>query len=547
MLPVFTAEEMAELDKRTIQGLGIPGMVLMESAARGVFRTALEILYDTYGLSIPQIHPINDDECEYDTEDHCYCNFPARAIAQGREVVVFCGKGNNGGDGLAAARMLDSAGADVEIILLARGEELTGDARANYEMVKTLGLPMIENATNEDLIIGEGCHLVIDALLGTGIEGPSRGVIAEAIEEINDAACPALSIDIPSGVEGSTGRAEGPAVAASATATMAALKRGLILSPGRELAGAVSIVDIGTPKRLIAEYKPYLWLLEPDDVLEMLPARPEDTHKGECGRVFIIGGSKGLTGAACMASEACVKSGAGLVMLGIPESLNAVAEIKLTEAMSIPLPETVTGSLSSEAEEEIWKRLEWATAAVLGPGISRNEETLKLARKIIAEINLPLVIDADALYALSGQSDMLLNLPPHAILTPHIGEFARLANVTPDEVRMNRIDLVRKKAQAWNTVILLKGSPTLVAAPDGKVYINPTGNSGMATGGVGDVLSGVIGALLGQGVEPIDAAAAGAYIHGMAGDLALEECGIFALSATDIIAKLGAAFGAFGC
>ncbi len=547
MLPVFTAQEMAELDRRVIDDLGLPGMVLMETAARGVFSAALELLYEEYGAAIPILDILDESEEESDCDCEYFADLPAKHIALGRKIKIYCGKGNNGGDGLAAARMLDSAGAEVEVALLARGEDLTGDARANYELAVKLEIPLIEEARGEELIVPDHCHLVIDALLGTGISGEAKGTIAEAIEEINDAPCPVISIDIPSGVEGSTGKAEGPAVSADATVTMAALKRGLALSPGRELAGDVSIVDIGAPEKVLQEYKPYLWQVEAHDVLEMLPARVEDTHKGECGRVFIIAGSRGLTGAACMSAQACVKSGAGLVVLGLPESLNHIAEIKLTEAMSVPLPETEDGSLAADAWDEIQRRLEWANTCVIGPGLSRNEKTLQLARNIIAGLKIPAVIDADALFALASSQDSLNNLPENAILTPHIGEFARLVNLSPDEIRESRIEIAREKAAKWNCVILLKGSPTLTAAPDGSVYLNPTGNSGMATGGVGDVLSGALAALLGQGANPMAAAVAGAYIHGSAGDLAAEEEGIFSLAAADITFSLGQAFRMFGC
>lgn len=545
MLPIFTAPEMADLDRAVIEGLGIPGMVLMETAARGVFRTALEILSSEYGPTVPLplgfLSNHDDDDC------NCHPELPARYVLPGRVIKVFCGRGNNGGDGLAVARMLDSVGAEVEIVLVCKGESLTGDARTNYELAKKLEIPIIEDAEGEELFVEPECDLVIDALLGTGIEGAARGKIAEAIEEINDAPCPILSIDIPSGVEGSTGRALGPAVSAQATATMAALKRGLVFSPGRELAGEVSIVDIGTPSTIMDKFTPNLWRVEPDDIFERLPSRQEDTHKGECGRVFIIAGSPGLTGAACMSAEACVRSGAGLVVLGIPASLNPVAEVKLTEAMSLPLPENGAGTLAADAYSEIEERLKWATACAVGPGISRSKETLELARKIIRQLKLPVVIDADGLFALAEEPESLKNLPEKSILTPHIGEFARLVGKSTDEVKDNRVEIAREKAVEWKSVVLLKGSPTIVASPEGRVYVNSTGNPGMATGGVGDVLTGVLAALLGAGVEPVDAAIVGAYIHGLAGDMAAGEKGMFGMSAVDLSAKLPDAFKEFGC
>jgi len=541
MLPIFTSEEMSALDKIVIEELGIPGAVLMETAARGVFRTAIEILESHYGPAVPlPFSADSDDDCG------CHSGLPAYMIAQGRYIKIYCGKGNNGGDGLAVARMLDSVGAEVEVILLCKGEELSGDARLQFELADTLDLEIIEDAEGEDLLAA-GCDLVIDALLGTGIKGPAKGRIAEAIEEINDADCPVISIDIPSGVEGSTGKALGPAVSASATPTMAGLKRGLIFSPGREFAGEVSIVDIGAPNKLVLGVEPYLWRIEPQDVMMRLPQRPADTHKGECGRVFILSGSTGLTGAAAMASEACVKSGAGLVALGIPQSLNPVMEVKLTETMTVPLAETAEGSFAISSDDEIRKRLQWATACAIGPGASRNPETCELLRQVIAGLKMPAVIDADALFALAEKPESLKNLPPNAILTPHLGEFARLFNMDTEDVKDRRVELVREKAQEWGVVIVLKGSPSLIAAPDGQVYCNPTGNSGMATGGVGDALTGHLAALLGMGMTPVDAAIAGVFLHGLAGDLAAGNKGQFGMTAGDLIDKLPEVLKEFGC
>ncbi|NQS97801.1 MAG: NAD(P)H-hydrate dehydratase [candidate division Zixibacteria bacterium] len=534
---------MAKLDRAVIEGLGIPGMVLMETAARGVFRTALEILQSEYGTAVPLPLGLSQDN-ENNLVD---IDLPARMIAEGRVIKIFCGSGNNGGDGMAVARMLDSVGAQVDVVLMCRGEELKGDARANYELAVKLGITIFEKAQAEDFFVSDEYDLVIDALLGTGMKGAARGLIAEAIEEINNAPCPVVSIDIPSGVEGSTGKAEGSAVEAQATPTMAGLKRGLVFSPGRELAGDVSIVDIGTPRQVVEEFSPRLWRIEPDDIIERLPFREEDTHKGECGRVFIIAGSTGLTGAACMAAEASVKSGAGLVVLGIPKSLNPVVEVKLTEAMSIPLPETQAGGISLEAVPLIMGRLKWATACGIGPGASRDEETLEAVRRIIADLRLPAVIDADALFALADKPESLNKLPEKSILTPHIGEFARLLSKSPDEVKEKRVELALEKAVEWETVILLKGSPTLAASPDGQVYLNPTGNAGMAAGGVGDVLTGVLAGLLGAGLEPIDAAIAGMYLHGLAGDTAAAEKGIFGMSATDLLDKIPETLKDFGC
>ena len=543
MLPIFTAEEMAALDKAIIEDLGIPGAVLMESAARGVFRTAIEILSSHYGAAVPLPFSAchSEDECGHGPD------LPAHMIARGRTVKIFCGKGNNGGDGLAVARMLDSVDAEVEVVLMCKGEELTGDARLQYELCNALDVEIHEDAVPEDFFTGGNYHLVIDALLGTGTIGAARGKIAEAIGEINNSTCPVISIDIPSGVEGSSGKALGPAVYASATPTMAGLKRGLVFSPGREMTGEVSIVDIGSPAKIVEESAPYFWRIEPDDVIYRLPVRAQDTHKGECGRVFILAGSIGMTGAAVMTAEACVRSGAGLVVLGIPASLNSIAEAKLTEAMTVPLEMIQNGGFSPLAEKEIRSRLNWATACAIGPGISRVKEICESVRNIIKNIAIPAVIDADALYALAEKPECLKNLPEKCILTPHLGEFARMLEMETEAVKENRVELALEKAADWNAVIVLKGSPTLIACQDGNIYCNPSGNPGMATGGVGDVLTGHLAALLGMGMPPDDAAIAGVYLHGLAGDFAAAEKGEFGMKAGDIIDKLPEVLKEFGC
>lgn len=531
------------MDKAVIEDLGIPGAVLMESAARGVFRTAIEILSNHYGAAVPLPFSAghSDDECGHGPD------LPAHMIARGRTVKIFCGKGNNGGDGLAAARMLDSVDAEVEVVLMCKGEDLSGDAGLQYDFCRALDIEIIEDAVPEDFFTGGNYHLVIDALLGTGIKGAAQGRIAEAIGEINNSTCPVISIDIPSGVEGSSGRALGPAVYASATPTMAGLKRGLEFPPGRDMAGNVSIVDIGSPAKIVEESQPYFWRIEPDDVIYRLPVRSQDIHKGEVGRIFILAGSLGMTGAAVMTAEACVRSGAGLVVLGIPASLNSIAEAKLTEAMTIPLVETEQGSFSRLAEKEIRARLNWATVCAIGPGISRVKETCESVRNIIKNVAIPAVIDADALYALAEKPESLKNLPERCILTPHLGEFARMVEMEVEEVKVNRVEIAQEKSADWNAVIVLKGSPTLIACPDGNIYCNPSGNPGMATGGVGDVLTGHLAALLGMGMTPEDAAIAGVYLHGLAGDFASGEKGEFGMKAGDIIDKLPDVLKEFGC
>lgn len=482
MEPVLTAGEMRAIERRAIEDYKIPGIILMEHAAQAVARTVWE-----------RFAPVR--------------------------TAVFAGTGNNGGDGWAVARLLRAEGWDVTVFHPGPGTELPPDAAANREMALRFGVP---DRLWAEVLHGSGLNgygLVIDALLGTGFRGTVTGDYARLITAINGSGLPVVAVDIPSGVEADTGRISGPAVRARLTVTFGRRKVGLMLFPGREAAGEVVVDTIGLPGALLAEPASF-YTLDPEGAAALLPRRIPDSHKGTYGRLLVVGGSPGLTGAPVLAGLAALRCGTGLVTLGLREGL-ALPE-KPPELMTAP-----------------WPALRWEDfqAVVMGPGLSRAADGKELLWTLLPA-ERPKVLDADALNLLAGEADWWRHLRGPAVLTPHLGEMARLCGVSPETVRANRLDLAREKARQWGVVLVLKDAVTLVAPPEGAIYINPTGNSGLATGGTGDVLAGVIGGLLAQGLSPEKAATLGVYLHGAAGDLAAAEFGAAGMIAGDLLEKL---------
>ncbi len=502
MIPVATIEQMRECDRVTIEELGLPGLVLMENASRSVAGEAVDML--------------------------------DRDMA-GAMVTVVCGRGNNGGDGFAVARHLGNAGADVRVLLVGEAAKLKGDALFNCGLYKKIGGTVNEIHETADLRSGFGNpDLIVDGLLGTGFKGPVRGIYREVIDGINSAAAPVLAIDIPSGVEGDSGIAE-TAVRARRTVTFGLPKPGLLLPPGREFSGEVIVADIGIPPRVVQEQNIRQHVVEKEDVRLRLPRLRASDHKGRAGHVFILAGSPGLTGAAVLAAEASMRGGAGLTAVGIPRSLNPVLEMKLTEAMTLPLAENDSGGLCGESLAECSERLQWASVVAFGPGVGRHRDTAQLLKLLLDRIDKPLVIDADGLNLLAETPDLLKNLPRDTVLTPHPGEFSRLTGLSIAEIASDRIRVARRWAEKWGVVLVLKGSPSITALPDGEVFINPTGNAGMATGGTGDVLTGLIASLIAQGLDAAAGAWMGCYLHGAAGDTAAGELGHHGTIAGDLV------------
>jgi ADP-dependent NAD(P)H-hydrate dehydratase / NAD(P)H-hydrate epimerase len=512
MRPVFTADEMRRVDQRAIRELGIPGATLMENAGRGAAACIQAALPD---LGLPR---------------------------RGARIAIVCGKGGNGGDGFVVARHLKRAGHRVQVFLLAQPAELRGDPALKLREMERVGLraQVVEDGTALARAL-PAAQLIVDAMLGTGARGLPAPAIAAAIEQVNASARPVVALDIPSGLSAEAIPAEGPVVQATLTTTFAGLKRGLVGGPGVGLAGRVVVVDIGVPPAEVARGAT-TFLLEPEDVRPHFPPRARDAHKGSYGHLLVVAGSVGKTGAAALAARGAMRAGAGLVTVATAASAQPVVAALLLEAMSEPLAETAARTLSLEALEPLRQLAERRDAVTLGPGLGLDEETQALARRLAFECARPMVVDADALTALAGHLDHLRGAPAARCLTPHPGEMARMLGASVADVQRDRIATVRQFATAHETPVVLKGATSVIGLPDGTVLMNPTGNPGMASGGTGDVLSGVLGAFLARGLEAGAALAAAVYLHGLAGDVAAERVGQESLVAGDVVEALPEAF-----
>lgn len=520
---IVTGAEMAEIDRRTIEEIGIPAEALMESAGYRVALATWELL----GMPVPPSPgsvPVG------------------RTTRSQPRIVVLCGRGNNGGDGFVAARYLTEWGARVRVYTVAESRSRSGDGRGGsrrpsdrvaarqLEILRKLGMdvPAVTAADLSKVKLNLAmADAVVDALLGTGFRGEPEGLIASLIDAINEAGAPVVAVDIPSGVN-SAGGPVVRAVRAHVTVTFGLPKLGTILYPGADYCGRLQVVDIGFPRR-IADDGADLWLLNARDVREWLPARPADSHKGTYGHVLVVAGSPGMTGAGQLAVRGAHRAGAGLVTWAVPRSLQASLAPASPETMTVPWPEDAADGTPSL---ENW--LENLTArgvngAVVGPGLGQNGSTALFVRTLLARLSVPAVVDADGLNILAGWegAEELRRRDGAApwILTPHPGEMARLSGRSRDEILAAPVAVARTVAARYRAVVVLKGARTVVAEPGGRAWINATGNPVLATGGTGDVLAGAIGALLAQGCAPWQAAAAGVYLHGVAADLAARELG----------------------
>jgi ADP-dependent NAD(P)H-hydrate dehydratase / NAD(P)H-hydrate epimerase len=489
--PLYEAAEMRAVDAWAIEEQGVPSLDLMERAGAGLARVAAE-------AAVPG---------------------PLRIVV---------GKGNNGGDGLVAARLLREDGHEVDVIATAPLEELRGDARTN--LVRLPGNAP-EPFAPERL---DGSGVVVDALLGTGFEGVAREPAASAITAINAVGVPVVACDVPSGVNASTGEVEGEAVSAVATATFHGSKLGLYVEPGKSHAGTVEVIDIGVPRGAPA---PDAGGLISESVLDLYPHRPRSGSKFASGVVVVVGGSAGLTGAPTMAARSASRAGAGYVQVAVPESAQAAIDMRLLEQMSRGLPEHdgAHTPLGVPVAEEMAER---AGAVVLGPGLGRDEGAAEFARAVAAAVPIPLLVDADGLNAHAGRLELLRDRAAPTVLTPHEGELGRLLEVDSDEVRQHRLAHAREAAERSGAVVLLKGDDTIVAAPQGPLAVSPGATPALATAGTGDVLSGLIGALLAKGLPAFEAAALGALAHALAGMAAAERHGADHVVAGDVIDAL---------
>ena len=504
-MKIVSAEQMRELDRQAIEEHGVPGLTLMENAGRAVAEAARRM---TEGRS-------------------------------GRPIAIVCGRGNNGGDGFVAARHLAQMDRRVEVYLAGGRQEVRGDAAENLQRLAEAGVAVTEVAEADTFArTCSRASLVVDALLGTGLSGQVSGLVGRLIEAINECGTAVLAVDIPSGLDADRGRPLGVAVRATETVTLGLPKLGLFLVPGIDYAGRVTVADIGLPSEVVADCPAAGDLVEREWVRMLLPPRRRSAHKGEFGHVLAIAGSAGLSGAAAMCAQAAMRVGAGLVTVGCPESINEILEIKLTEAMTYPLPETYERSLDTWALAPILELAQAASVVAIGPGLSTQPETVVLVRRLVARLDRPMVIDADALNALADASVLLEGEHAPAVLTPHPGEMARLMGVTAAEVQAQRPHFAEAAAGRFKSVIILKGACSIIAARGRPLTINGTGNPGMASGGTGDILTGMVAGLIAQGLLPFEAAAAATYLHGLAGDLAAARVGEAGLIASDLLASV---------
>jgi NAD(P)H-hydrate epimerase len=450
------------------------------------------------------------------------------------KVLIVCGKGNNGGDGLVAARWLKKQGFNPHIFLLAEKKALTTESQRALEELPA-DIPIFSDLTILKSSLNE-FSLVIDAIFGFNLKGAVRGVAIEVIKLLNKVKAPILSVDIPSGVEADTGQVYGEAVKATETITFTCPKVGLVLYPGASFIGKLIVRQIGISEEIVTK-NCRRFLAQRDLVRSWLPKRAPDVHKKSVGQVLVIAGSQGMTGAAILTAKAALRMGAGYVSLAIPTSLNVIFEAKFTEALTFPMPETSNKTLSEKAFTAISELAQDYNVVILGPGLSTYSSTVKLVRRLVIELPNKLVLDADGLNALAKASQILAEREGEVIITPHPGELARLLGKESSEVQSNRVGICEAVAKSWQLCVLLKGARTVVATPN-ESCLNPTGNPGMATAGTGDVLAGMIGALWAQGLSSFKAAATGAYLHGLAGDLAVEELTEYSLIASDLIAYL---------
>jgi len=510
-MKLLTADEMRNLDRQSIEEFGVPGLVLMENAGRG----ATDFFCTTFASLFPG------------------------------PVLVLAGKGNNGGDGYVIARHLTNRGWQVSTVVLADRESISGDAAVNLQVLLHSGAA-VEFAPDEEtlqsvLAAHNEQRLIIDAIFGNGLNSEVRGHYAAAIDWINASSAAVAAVDMPSGIEATSGRVLGRCVKADCSATFALAKVGQMLYPAAAYGGALQVVDIGMPGHLLKELPDsHVWV-DQAHAAALVPARPVHGHKGTFGHLLVVAGSTGKTGAAGMTAVAGLRSGAGLVSLACPAATHAILAGKMTEVMTAPLAD-INGALSLQAQEDIRELWQDRDALAIGPGLGQHAETFALVRNLLRECTLPLVIDADGLNALAEHVQVLEGHGcRHLVLTPHPGEMARLVGTSVAEVEKDRVGVARQFATQYHLVLVLKGARTIIAFPDGRVRINSTGNPGMASGGMGDVLTGIIGGLLAQGLSGEDAAVLGVFLHGLAGDRVASRCGTAGLLAGDLLSELPAA------
>ena len=508
---ILTAAQMREADRYTIEDIGIPSLVLMENAGRQVV-AAMEASYE---------------------------------VQLAGRVAVLCGRGNNGGDGFVVARTLLQRGVETLVCVIGSLADVRGDAGTNLAILGQLGVTVVEIADEQrwELHFSEisKCSLIVDAIFGIGLRSPLGGMLETVVADVNASDIPVVSIDLPSGISADTPQLIGDCIDASMTVTLGALKLPLVLPPGEAYAGDVVIADIGIPHAVFEALEgPHVELLTPEQMRHLVSPRAADSHKGDFGRVTVVAGSWGKTGAAHLTGMAALHSGAGLVTVATPESCLPIVASMGPELMTEPLAESAGRTIAAAALDRLLE-LDHDVIAC-GPGLGRHDDVAQFVRGLIARATVPLVLDADAITVLAGDSDVLTGSEERdLIITPHPGEMARLIGTSVEHVQANRLQVANEFASSRRVYVVLKGHRTIIATPEGRVFINPTGNPGMATGGTGDVLTGMIAAWLAQLLDAEAACRLAVFLHGIAGDLAEASEGQVAMTATDMVDLLGSA------
>jgi ADP-dependent NAD(P)H-hydrate dehydratase / NAD(P)H-hydrate epimerase len=506
---VLNTQQMREADRRTIDEIGIPAIVLMENAGRQAV-AAMEAAFEDLTTS---------------------------------HVGVLCGRGNNGGDGFVVARTLIQRGVETSVFLLGSVADVRGDARTNLEVLGRIGLTVVEiaNAQAWELHFSEisQCDLLVDAILGTGFHGQLSGLLETVVADVNGLGVPVVAIDLPTGVSADSHEVDGEAIEASMTVTLAAPKIPLILPPADAHGGDLVIADIGIPLPILDEVEgPYIEILTRERMRDLVPARAADSHKGDFGRVLIVAGSLGRTGAAHLAAMGALRSGAGLVTIATPRSSVPIIAAMAPEYMTEPLDETTSGTVDYSALERVLDLK--ADVIAVGPGLGQSPGTAAFVQGLLERAGVPLVLDADALNAFAGDPDRLVGRDGvDVIITPHPGEMARLLDISVEAVQHDRLRHATEFAASHRLHVVLKGHRTIIAGPDNRAFVNLTGNSGMATGGTGDLLTGMIAAWFAQLLDAEAACKLAVHLHGTAGDLAEADEGDVALIAGDVASRLG--------
>ena len=502
---LVTAREMQQMDQETIHKIGIPGRILMENAGAGAFRFMCRLFPD---------------------------------LAE-KKVAIVAGRGNNGGDGFVIARHLLQRKVSMKVYLLSKIERVQGDARANLDLLVTLGIPVVEipdvDTFRKQKAAMRRYDIWVDAIFGIGLNADIRGHYREVISFMNSLGRPVFSVDIPSGLNADNGQIRGTCIQAAATASFGFPKIGHAVYPGATLTGDLEIVDIGIPEQVADDIHPRQFLLQKEMLISMLRKRDPNTHKGQTGHLLAVAGSPGKSGAAAMTATAAMRIGAGLVTLGVPAGLHAVIEPQVTEVMTYALPETADGMLDVAGMNALQELVVGKSCLVIGPGIGTAGETKLLLFRLLSASGLPVIIDADGINIIAEQTEKLGALKTPVILTPHPGEMGRLCSISSADVQKDRIGCARELATRLGVHVVLKGARTVMAHPDGSVFVNLNGNSGMASGGMGDVLTGAIAGLVTQGYSPAEAIHLGVYLHGAAADDLSKHKGPVGYLATEVM------------